>query len=123
MCKGLTVLAVCSAVALGLTLRASEKPTDAYQKTMKDLSAANAGLRADVKAAEAAGAYPDYMPVEKDAAALKAAFNATLAFWAARKTDDAVKAAGAGVQAVDDLTAAIKDRNYDGVVAATAAIG
>jgi hypothetical protein len=73
-------VAACAAVLLGLPLRANEKPGEAYQKTMKDLSAANTALRADVKAAEAAGAYPDYMPVERDAAALKAAFEATLAF-------------------------------------------
>jgi len=119
----LTILTICAVTVLGLTLRANEKPTEGYQKTMKDLAAANSALRADVKAAEAAGAYPDYMPVEKDALALKAAFNDALVFWTARKADDAIKAAGSGVKAVDELAAAIKDKNYDGVVAAMTAIG
>ena len=115
----LTILTICAVTVLGLTLRASEKPTEAYQKTMKDMSAANGALRADVKAAEAAGAYPDYMPVEKDAVALKAAFNDALVFWTARKADDAIRVAGSGVKAVDDLTAAIKDKNRRVVAAMT----
>src|SRR4051812_43334440 len=116
-----TMLAVAAAILFGLPLRANEKPTEAYQKLMKDLGAANTALRADVKAVEAAGAYPDYLPVEKDAAALKAAFEATLAFWTPRKAEDAVKVAGAGAKAVDDLITAIKEKNYDGVAMATTA--
>ena len=116
-------LAVCAGVLLGLPLQANEKPTGAYQQTMKDLSAANTALRADLKAVEAAGAYPDYLPVEKDAAALKAAFDTTLAFWTARKSEEAVKIASAGSKAVADLVTAIKEKDYDGVTMAAAAIG
>jgi hypothetical protein len=119
----LAILSVCAGMVVGLTVQANEKPTESYQKTMKDLSAANTALRNDVKAAEAAGAYPDYIPVEKDAAALKTAFESALSFSTARKADDAVKAAGAGVSAADDLTKAIKEKNYDAVAAAATAIG
>jgi len=123
MRRNLMMAVVCAGVLFGLTVRANEKPTEVYQKTMKDLSAANTALRADLKAVEAAGAYPDYLPVEKDAAALKTAFEATLAFWMPRKADDAIKAATAGSKAVDDLATAIKEKNYDGVTMAAAAIG
>jgi len=107
----------------GLALRASEKPTEAYQQTMKNLGAANAALRNDLKAIEAAGAYPDYNPIEKDAAALKAAFETTMAYWAEKKADDAVKLAQAGTQHADALEAARKARDYDALMTAAAEIG
>jgi cytochrome c556 len=113
----------CVVAVVALTAGASEKPPGAYQQAMKDLGATNRALGAHIKAVEADGAYPDYMPIEKDAATLKAAFAVALAFWQEKKVDDAVDLAKAGATAVADLQAAMKDKNYDGVVMAAAAIG
>ncbi len=90
---------------------------------MKDLSAANAALRTDLKAIESAGAYPDYNPIEKDAAALKTAFDATAKFWAEKKADDAVTVAQTGVKHADALEAARKAKDYDALMTAAVEIG
>jgi cytochrome c556 len=118
--------AICTGCALtigGLSLRASEKPTEVYQQTMKDLAAANVALRNDVKAIESAGAYPDYNPIEKDAVAIKAAFEKTAGFWAEKMADDAVTLAQAGMKHADTLEAARKAKDYDALVTAAAEIG
>ena len=107
----------------GLALRASEKPTEAYQQTMKNLGAANAALRNDLKAIEAAGAYPDYNPIEKDAAALKAAFEKTAGFWSEKKIDDAVKLAQAGMTHAEALETARKAKDFDALLTAAVEIG
>jgi hypothetical protein len=114
---------ICTVGFLALTVYASEKPSDAYQETMKALGAANQALRTDIKAVEAAGAYPDYMPVEKDAAALKAAFAQTLTYWQAKKVDEAAGFATGGGKGVVDLEGAIKEKSYSQLVAAQTAIG
>ena len=88
--RGIVTAAACLLCAAALA--ASEKPSDTYQQAMKDLAAANTALRNDVKAIEGAGAYPDYNPIEKDAAAIKAAFEKTASFWSEKKVDDAVQA-------------------------------
>lgn len=40
MGRKLGVMTVCALVVLGLTVRANEKPSESYQKAMKDLGAA-----------------------------------------------------------------------------------
>ncbi len=117
------VCLACAFAASGLIVVASEKPSDAYQQTMKDLAAANAALRNDVKAIDSAGAYPDYNPIEKDAAAIKAAFEKTAAFWTERKADDAVKLAQMGAKHAEELEAARKGKDYDALMTAAAEIG
>jgi cytochrome c556 len=108
---------------LASAVQAGEKPTAAYQEAMKSLGATNQALRTHIKAVEADGAYPDYMPIEKDAAAMKTAFAAALAFWQEKKVDDATNLAQAGAQGVEDLQTAMKEKSYDGVVTAAATIG
>lgn len=119
-----TIAVVCAFAFLAFaSVRAEEKPTEAYVKAMKDLGATNQALRGEVKTIEGAGAYPDFTPVEKHVVALRAAFNTTLAYWNEKKTDDAIKATQVALKAVDDLEKAAKDKSYDGLVAASTAIG
>jgi hypothetical protein len=108
---------------LTLTVWASEKPSASYQMAMKSLGATNQALREHIKAVEAAGAYPDYMPIEKDAATMKVAFAAAITFWQEKKVDEAVSLAQAGAKGVEDLQSAMKEKDYDGVVMAAASIG
>ena len=108
---------------LAFTVQAGEKPTGAYQEAMKSLGANNQALRTHIKAVEADGAYPDYMPIEKDAAAMKTAFAAALTFWQDKKVDDATNLAQAGAKGVEDLQTAMREKDYDGVLTAAAAIG
>jgi len=111
--------AVCTLGILALPVQANEKPSEAYTKAMQDNGAALQSLRTNIKAIEAAGAYPDYAPVEKDIATLKASFATTLAFWQAKNVADAVKLAQAGAKATADVEAAMKDKDYRGLVAAS----
>jgi cytochrome c556 len=101
---------------------ADEKPSEAYQKAMKDLSATNQALRAEVKTIEAAGAYPDYTQVDKHVSVLRAALKTTLAYWSEKKVDDAITVTQAGLKGVDDLEKAAKEKSYDSLVAASGAI-
>ena len=105
-----------------LSVRADEKPGEAYQKAMKDLSASAQALRTEVKTIESAGAYPDYTPLGKHVPALRAAFKTTLAFWNDRKASDAISVTEAGLKGVDDLEKAAKEKSYDDLVAASSAI-
>jgi mono/diheme cytochrome c family protein len=114
--RGKSVLIAASAVVLGLTLQASEKPPESYQKAMKDLGAANQSLRNNVTA-------KDYDAVAKDAATFKASFATALAFWTGKKTDDAVMLASAGAKAAADLEQAAKSKNEEAVGAAQKAVG
>jgi cytochrome c556 len=106
-----------------LWVHADEKPTEAYQKAMKDLGASAQALRAEVKTIESAGAYPDYTPLDKHVSALRGAFKTTLAYWSEKKVDDAIKVTEAGMKGVDDLEKAAKEKSYDSLVAASSAIG
>ena len=116
-------LAVCVCVAVAyVTLGADERPTEAYQKAMKDLSATNQALRAEVKTIEGAGAYPDYTPIDKYVKTLRTALNVTLAYWNEKKIDDAIKMTQAGLKGVDDLEKAAKEKSYDSLVATAGAI-
>ena len=116
------VMCAC-AVLVGSSLTAEEKPSEVYQKAMKDLGVASQAMRAEVKAIESAGAYPDYTPLEKHAAVLRAALKTTLAYWSEKKVDDAVKVTEVALKGTDDLEKAAKDKSYDNLVAASTAIG
>jgi cytochrome c556 len=114
-----TVLVFAVAV---FSVAADEKPTEVYQKAMKDLSASAQALRAEVKTIESAGAYPDYTPLDRHVSALRAAFKTTLAFWNDKKASDAISVTEAGLKGVDDLEKAAKEKSYDNLVAASGAI-
>lgn len=116
------VMCAC-AVLVCSSLAADEKPTEAYQKAMKDLGVASQAMRTEVKTIESAGAYPDYTPLEKHATVLRAGLKATLAYWSEKKVDDAVKLTEVALKGVDDLEKAAKDKSYDDLVAASTAIG
>ena len=119
-----TIGVMCACAALVCTsLIADEKPTDAYQKAMKDLGVSSQALRAEVKTIESAGAYPDYTPLEKHATVLRAALKTTLVYWSEKKVEDAVKVTETALKGVDDLEKAAKDKSYDNLVAASTAIG
>lgn len=116
------VMCVC-AVLVCTSLAADEKPTEAYQKAMKELGVTSQALRAEVKTIESAGAYPDYTPLEKHATVLRSALKTTLTYWSEKRVDDAVKVTEAALKGVDDLEKAAKDKSYDDLVAASTAIG
>ena len=119
-----TILAVCMCVAVAyIRLGADEKPSEAYQKAMKDLGAANQALRAEVKTIEGAGAYPDYTPIDKYVATLRTALTVTLAYWNEKNVEDAIKLTQAGLKGVDDLEKAAKEKSYDSLVTSAGAIG
>jgi cytochrome c556 len=118
--SGVVATVVCA--CLVSVAQADEKPTEAYQKAMKDLGASAQALRADVKTIESAGAYPDYTQVDKHVSALRTAFKTTLAFWNDKKVADAISVTEAGLKGVDDLEKATKEKSYDNLVAASTAI-
>lgn len=118
--SGVVAVLVC-VVAVGMA-SADEKPTEAYQKAMKDLAAGAQALRAEVKVIESAGAYPDYTPIDKHVVLLRGAFKTTLAYWNDKKVADAVSVTEAGLKGVDSLEQAAKDKSYDSLVAASTAI-
>ena len=122
MRRSVGVVTVLVFVVAVLSMRADEKPTEAYQKAMKDLGASAQALRAEVKIIESAGAYPDYTPLDKHVSALRAAFKTTLAFWSDKKVSDAITMTEAGLKGVDDLEKAAKEKSYDNLVAASGAI-
>ncbi len=122
MRRSVGVVAVLVFVVAVLSVRADEKPSEAYQKAMKDLSASAQALRAEVKTIEGAGAYPDYTPLDKHVSVLRGAFKTTLAYWNDKKVDDAIKVSEAGLKGVDALEKAAKDKSYDNLVAASSAI-
>ena len=121
MFRSSVVLVFVCALAVSVA-RADEKPTEAYQKAMKDLGASAQALRAEVKTIESAGAYPDYTPLDKHVSTLRAAFKTTLAFWNDKKAADAITVTEAGLKGVDDLEKAAKEKSYDSLVAASSAI-
>jgi hypothetical protein len=121
--RKLTIFTVCACLMLAFSVAANEKPTEAYQKAMMDNGTAMASVRTTVRNIEAAGAYPDYTPLEKDLPTLKASFATTLAYWQAKKVDDAIGFAQDGVKALQDLTAAGEQKNYRNLVAASGALG
>jgi len=112
----LKIVSVCSAVIVGLTVMANEKPSETYQKAMKDLGAANGALRGNVTA-------KDYPAIEKNAATLKGAFKVADDFWSGKKVEDAMKLAKDGLKGAEDLEVAAKAKNDDGIVAAQRGVG
>jgi hypothetical protein len=110
-------------LASPFVLQATEKPTETYQAAMKELGAANAALRKHVLEIEAAGAYPDYNPIEKDAAALKEPLQTALAFWTSKHADEAVAELQSALKLVDELEIARKEKNYDALMTAAVNIG
>lgn len=123
MTRTFTALTACLLLMPPLLLKATERPPEDYQAAMKELAAANTALRKHVQEVEAAGAYPDYNPIEKDAAALKGPFTTALAFWTARHVDDAITQLQSALKSVDELDAARKEKNYDALMTAAANIG
>jgi cytochrome c556 len=95
---------------------ANEKPSEAYQTAMKNLGAANGAMRGNVTA-------KDYAAIEKNAATFKASFTVAETFWTAKKADDAIKLAKDGLKAADDLDAAAKAKNDEGIGMAQRGIG
>ena len=110
------VLSVCAAVIVGLTVMANEKPSESYQKAMKDLGAANGAMRGNVTA-------KNYAEIEKNAATFKASFTVAEAFWTGKKADDAIKLSKDGLKGAEDLDVAAKAKNDDGIAAAQRGIG
>src|SRR4029078_12980391 len=98
-----------------ISIRAAEKPPESYVKLMKDTNTAAEGLRGHAQA-------KDYDATATDAAALKKLFTETEAFWAARKTEDAIGFAKTGGKAADDLATAAKSKNEEGVATAARAL-
>ena len=116
MGRRLGVMTVCTLVVLGLTVRANEKPSESYQKAMKDLGAATQSLRNNVTA-------KDYDAIAKDAATFKASFAVAQSFWTGKQVDDAMKLAQDGAKAAADLETAAKAKSEEGVAAAQRAVG
>lgn len=109
--------------ALGLGAQGAEPPPESFRAAMKELASASASMRAHMKEIESAGAYPDYTGVDKDAAALKAAFSVTLAYWKEKKAPDAVASAETGLEGVAMLEKAVADKSYDALLTASTTIG
>jgi hypothetical protein len=115
MSRKFAVLAVFTAVLIGLPAQANEKPTETYQAAEKQLQAANNSLRNNVKNI-------DYAGLQKDAATFKAAFAVMLQFWEEKKADDAIKFVQDGMTNAGALETAAQAMNYNGVLAAQNAI-
>jgi len=123
MGRSLVALFGIVSVALALLAQANEKPTDAFQKAMREAGAVLQTVRAASKEIEDSGAgSQDYTPFETASASMKKEFPATLAFWQARKADDAVKLAEQTMKAVADLEAAARERDYRLVLEASTAL-
>jgi cytochrome c556 len=115
---------VSATVVLALPLRADEKPSEAYQKAMRDNGEAFQSVRAASKEIEESGAgAQDYTPFEKAAPTMKAAFATTAAFWQAKKNDDAVKLAQEAARLVGDMEDAAKERDQRLLRAAFTSLG
>ena len=124
MGRTLMALALSGFVVLALPVAANEKPTEAYQKAMKDNGAALQAIRAAAKELEDSGAgTQDYAPFVEAAATLKPAFATTLAYWQAQKADDAIAVAQQAIKAIADMESAANDRNYRVVLASFTALG
>jgi cytochrome c556 len=109
-------LAVASAgLIAGVTLRAGEKPPESYVKLMKDTNSAAQALRGHLEA-------KDYDAIATDAMTLKKLYADTEAFWAARKTEDAIGFSKTGAKAAADLETAAKTKNEEGVTTAAKAV-
>lgn len=100
-------------VILVVSVNADEKPPEAYRQAMQDNLSAMKVARAAAKEIEDSGAgAQDYMPFEEATAKMKTSFAATIAYWQARKVDEALKLAQDGAKQVAELEAAAKERDY-----------
>jgi cytochrome c556 len=124
MSRALIAVVFSAFVVLALPARANEKPTDAYQKAMRENGAALQAMRAASKEIEESGAgSQDYQPFETATATMKGSFATTLAFWQAQKVDDAVKQSQIAIKAVAEIEAAAKDRDYRQLLESFTALG
>ena len=109
-----------SALKVNVTVTAmpapAEVPPESYVKTMKDIGAAQAALRTHTTA-------KDYDSIAADAVAFKTLLGATGAFWQPRNAADAMGFVSAGTKATEDLVAAAKGKNDEGIAAASRALG
>lgn len=110
-------LALTVAVVCGISVSASEKPSEDFQNAMKAMSTAMGptGLRAHVPA-------KDYGAIAKDAATLKANYAKIEKFFTQKKWADAVESSKAGAKGAADLEAAVKAKDEAGMTAAMSAI-
>jgi hypothetical protein len=117
-------MTIAALFALALPLAANEKPSDAYQKAMRDNGEGLVKIKAAVKELEDSGAgTQDYAPFIEVVGPLKASFATTLAYWQAKKVDDAITLAQDAVKAVADMEAGANDRNFRAVLASSTALG
>ncbi|MEO8258119.1 MAG: hypothetical protein ABI868_12305 [Acidobacteriota bacterium] len=112
----LRAMAVCAAVVVGFTVMANEKPSPEYQTAMKNLGTANGALRGNITA-------KDYPAIEANAATFKAAFTVAESFWTGKKADDAIALSKTGLKGAEELEAAAKAKNDEGINAARGTIG
>lgn len=138
MNRTFAVLLPVIAVAFGVSVTATEKPTKEFQDLMKsnaaivDLVGANNALGRDTNidiARSDASAGPsltlhtrakDYDGIVKDAAMLKANFAKIEAFWTGRKVEDAINFSKTAANLASDLETAAKAKDSAGVVKAHA---
>ena len=93
---------------LGAAASTAEKPSENYQKAMKDLDAFAQGIGKAVSD-------QDYDAVTKYAASAEAAFVVAGAFWTAKGDDAAVKMAQTGEKAAGDLAVVAGLKSAEGV--------
>ena len=87
-----------------------------FAKEMKLVGKAAKGFKANLESKNAAA-------VEKDAAAVAAAYDAMTGFWKARKADDAVKFSSDSAEAAKATAAAAKAGDWDKVNASWKTVG
>jgi cytochrome c556 len=95
----------------GFAAVAAEKPTDEYQKAMKDLG----GVAQAMSKPEAS---EDFAAVTKSVDSTKAAFAVVEKYWRAKGSDDALKAVAVGTKAAADMGVAAGLTSAEGVQAA-----
>ncbi len=112
-------LILLAVVVVAMAVVANDKPKEDYQKAMTANGKAMQDVRAAAKEIEESGAgFQDYEPFIEAAATLKESFATALDYWQAKKVDDAVKWSQEAAQAVTDLEAGAKNRNYRDVLLA-----
>jgi cytochrome c556 len=102
-------------------VRANERPSAEYRRAMIDVEATSQLMRHHARMVEPGGDF-GYAWIESDATKLKAAFEVTRAYWAARKRPQALTYAQNAVSDAEILERAAKSRHFDGVVAGVAGV-
>jgi cytochrome c556 len=110
MFKRSALVVVALAVGLGPVAAQApvEKAPEAYQKLMRQIGPTAQGLAKKT----------DHDEIAADAASLRTLFGQVEAFWKERKTEDAVKFAGAAQAAATEIETAAKGHNDAGIAAA-----